>query len=281
MWYSSMQNAIRLKWEVAMSVGEAELLGHKDTLGSIMNLPDEIGDMPPTHWAEFAGAYDSIMDLDPAMIAIRRAVVERIPVGAGRILDLGCGTGALIYLLRQDRRGEHYVAVDPEQNMLDVAQSKLRESANVAFLIGRGEAIPVDDASVDYVVSNFSLHHIPNDRKANAAREIFRVLRPGGHLVFGDQYCKSYGKPGDKAWAREVLETYVGKAYHYLEHASYERMLLQMKILPRMLAADGEHLVPEAFWVDILADAGMTDISVTPMLPATLMNRVIVARRPD
>ena len=255
---------------------------NKKTIAATLTLPDQIGDVPSSHWGDFAASYDSAMDRDPAMCAIRSAVAEAIPDGPGHVLDLGAGTGALTFLLRQKGKASTFCVVDPEQAMLDIARSTLSgtsHAAEIDYRIGSGQHIPYPDETFDFVVTNFSLHHIPNVEKQGASDEIYRVLKSGGKLIFGDQFCLTEGTVGTSAWSRELLDIFVRKAYWYLEHASFERMLLQMKILPRILCSDGEHVVPDHFWTSRLETSGFVDISIMSVEPVELLNKVIAATK--
>jgi|tagenome__1003787_1003787.scaffolds.fasta_scaffold20976928_2 SAM-dependent methyltransferase len=91
-----------------------------------------------------------------------------------RVLDLGAGTGLLTDVLVS--AGHDVVAVDPSPEMLRELSLRL---PNVRAAVGTAEAIPVDDASVDAVVAGQAAHWFD---PAPAAREICRVLRPGGAL---------------------------------------------------------------------------------------------------
>lgn len=103
------------------------------------------------------------------------AVGWSVPAGAGRILDLGAGTGKLTRALTG--RVAEVVAVEPSPEMVDV----LREVVpDVLVHEGSAESIPVDDASVDAVVVAQAWHWVDPDR---AVPEVARVLRPGGTLA--------------------------------------------------------------------------------------------------
>ncbi len=108
--------------------------------------------------------------------------------GAGpgdRVLDVGCGTG---YFARRIapvvESGGTVVGIDPSPPMLDYATS--RAPANCTFQTAGAEELPFDDASFDLVVSSLAFHHFPVDRRADAVREMFRVLRPAGRLFIAD-----------------------------------------------------------------------------------------------
>jgi SAM-dependent methyltransferase len=90
------------------------------------------------------------------------------------VLDLGAGTGLLTDVLV--RAGHDVVAVDPAPEMLGQLTSRL---PGVRAAVGTAEAIPVEDASVDAVVAGQAAHWFD---PVPAAREIRRVLRPGGVL---------------------------------------------------------------------------------------------------
>lgn len=71
-----------------------------------------------------------------------------------------------------------------------------RSLGRCSFTQGLGEALDLADASFDVVVTSLAVHHIPEDKRARAAEEMYRVLRPGRPLLIADFRSPS----GRTAW---------------------------------------------------------------------------------
>jgi len=98
------------------------------------------------------------------------------------LLDVGCGHGAQHVRLRQQRM--RIVGLDRSPGMLAEARAQAREARlDVRLCRGDAERIPLGDASVQRVMANHMLYHVP-DRHA-ALREMRRVMAPGGRIVLG------------------------------------------------------------------------------------------------
>lgn len=101
----------------------------------------------------------------------------------GRILDVGVGSG--LNLPYYGAQAERILGVDPSPELLRFARKRSRHSfASVELLRGSGEALPIDDKSIDTVAVTFTLCTIANPTAALA--EIRRVLRPSGKLLFAE-----------------------------------------------------------------------------------------------
>ena len=98
-----------------------------------------------------------------------------------RVLDVGCGTGNVALIAA--RAGAHVTGVDPAPRLLDVARDLAHgEGLGVDFLRGDAGSLPLMEASVDVVLSNFGVI-FARDPMA-AAAEMVRVLVPGGRIAF-------------------------------------------------------------------------------------------------
>jgi arsenite methyltransferase len=103
------------------------------------------------------------------------------------VLDLGCGAGTdLLIAAQMTGPTGRVIGVDMTPAMLDRARESAQEMGleNVALIESLIESLPVDDASVDVVLSNGVIDLVPD--KDAVFDEIDRVLRPGGRLQLAD-----------------------------------------------------------------------------------------------
>jgi len=117
-----------------------------------------------------------------------RRLVEQARLAPGqRVLDLGCGTGALTLVAKRSQPGIAIAALDPDVKALARARHKAeRAGLAIDFQQGFGDSLPFADASFDRVLSSFMFHHLEAAQKPAVLREVRRVLRPGGELHLVD-----------------------------------------------------------------------------------------------
>lgn len=114
-------------------------------------------------------------------LALRREVCLELLADTGdRVLDLGCGPGALAVPLAD--AGRSVIAFDLAPAMVAEARRLIgRDNTRCGFVVGDAMALPFATASFDVVVTTGVLEYVPDVDLAMS--EIARVLRPGGHLV--------------------------------------------------------------------------------------------------
>lgn len=117
-----------------------------------------------------------------------------------RLLDMGCGAGHASFIAAAQVK--EVIAYDLSEQMLSVVNdaAKTRGIFNIATRQGYAEVLPFDDGSFDVVISRYSAHHWHDVGKA--LREVKRVLKPGGIVIFMD--VMSPGHPVLDIWLQTV-----------------------------------------------------------------------------
>lgn len=134
------------------------------------------------------GLYDSwilprVLDLVMRNKEVTRYRSRLVPEARGVVLEVGIGSG--LNLPFYGPQVERLCAVDPSEDLLRMAGKRAQSVLfPVEFFARSGEAIPIDDDSVDTVLTTFTLCTIADPLAA--LREMRRVLRPTGRLLFAE-----------------------------------------------------------------------------------------------
>jgi ArsR family transcriptional regulator len=128
--------------------------------------------------------WDEVRALGLPGAEIEAALLGALPPRAGRLLDIGCGTGGLLELLAA--RIEEGVGVDASRDMLALARTRLAERGLSHCAVRQADMyrLPLADASFDAATLQMVLHYAEDP--AAALAEAGRVLKPGGLLLIVD-----------------------------------------------------------------------------------------------
>ena len=103
-----------------------------------------------------------------------------------QILDIGCGTGSFVVLLKRQFPSARVIGLDPDPKALRRAQKKVaRAAVDVQLDRGFADQLQYPADSFDRVFSSFMFHHLEQQEKEKTLREILRVLKRDGsfHLL--------------------------------------------------------------------------------------------------
>jgi ubiquinone/menaquinone biosynthesis C-methylase UbiE len=142
------------------------------------------------------------------LIRLTRSKVETF-------LDLGCGNGILGKSIRQQYPDAKAVFLDISETMLEAAKDDRDCQQNTVFIQADfGEKNWIDAVSnyapFTVIVSGFSIHHQPDDRKQEIYREIYQLLEPHG-MFLNLEHIASLSPLGEKAFD----ELFVDSLYNY------------------------------------------------------------------
>jgi len=166
--------------------------------------------------------YDPLVKLLGADAA-RRTLLKQVDLRPGnRALDIGCGTGTLVVLIKRVHPEVSVVGLDPDPKALARAKKKAAQAgASIQFDQGFSDELPYADASFNRVFSSFMFHHIDANQRQKTLQEVFRILLPGGSLHLLD--FESSGEETEGVLARWLHSS------HRLKENSESRILQVMK----------------------------------------------------
>ncbi|HVL00736.1 MAG TPA: class I SAM-dependent methyltransferase, partial [Dongiaceae bacterium] len=131
----------------------------------------------------------------------RRQIADLIGQAKGRVLEIGAGTGANLGYYQEGVK--EVVGIEPVEAMLEKARRVASTTAHgvpISLATGDARVLPFADGEFDTVVACLVFCTIPEPEKA--AREAFRVLKPGGRLVFFEHVVSPHQRT--RAWQQRL-----------------------------------------------------------------------------
>jgi ubiquinone/menaquinone biosynthesis C-methylase UbiE len=141
------------------------------------------------HFDRWAATYDRSWTQRIFFGPVHRGVVA---VAAGlasdplRVLDVGCGTGALLRAVAQRFPQAELVGVDASTEMIRMAEASNPSPDRLRFARAQAEELPFADGQFDLVLSTISFHHWADQGKG--LHEVARALVPGGLFLLADHF---------------------------------------------------------------------------------------------
>ncbi len=137
------------------------------------------------HEEDFLKRYAKLPILNP-YVAYPKIMEITGDVRGKRIMDLGCGSGALSALLAE--KGAYVEGVDVSREWIEICKKEYGKTKNPNFTVSDGTELDAfDSENFDYVVMNMVLLNVPSSEKVKKIfSEVARVLKKGGKMIFSD-----------------------------------------------------------------------------------------------
>nr|WP_273734090.1 class I SAM-dependent methyltransferase [Mycolicibacterium septicum] len=156
--------------------------------------------LPAAGHDAFLPGYDLLTRVLGMNPAYRDLVAQAGLADGQRVVEIGCGTGNLTIRAKKACPGADIVGTDPDPRALQRAERKAKGMTGIKFARAYAQELPFDDGEFDRALSSMMLHHLDEATKLAGARELFRVLRPGGSLhvvdVRGDALSRLFEDAG-------------------------------------------------------------------------------------
>jgi len=173
------------------------------------------------NYANFSESYKNLEGYDPEAdlglgcgIPTEFAMIKKGDI----VVDLGSGAGNDCFVARA-LTGEkgRVIGIDMTEPMIEKARNNVKKLgySNVEFRLGDIENIPIESDIADVIISNCVLNLVPDKEKAFS--EIFRILKPGGHLSVSDVVLR--GELPEKI--KQAAEMYAGCVSGAIEIGEY------------------------------------------------------------
>tara|TARA_R110002050_G_scaffold200990_1_gene336051 strand:- start:500 stop:1159 length:660 start_codon:yes stop_codon:yes gene_type:complete len=139
--------------------------------------------------------YDKAIKFTMPENEFRNKLIDYLnPSNNEQILEFGFGTGQNLILANERNINTHYIGLDIDPKVKDIAQEKLtKRQINIKLDLYDGTVFPYADNTFDKVFSSLVFHQLDKKTKISCLNEINRILKPKGELIVGD-----WGEPKSK-----------------------------------------------------------------------------------
>lgn len=154
--------------------------------------------IPVFNYDTLTPCYDFFVDILGFGYKQRVKIAKLLHLKRGEnLLDVGCGTGSLLFASKQLYPTNEMAGIDPDDKVLNLARDKFRlKGLNIELIQASAAKLPFKNSSRDVIVSTLVFHHLPLEVKVLALKEIKRVLKRNGRFLLVD-----FGK-ADKLWMK-------------------------------------------------------------------------------
>lgn len=138
------------------------------------------------HWHILTPLYEAINT--PLVFHLWRRIAHTVAKNAppdGTVLDIGCGPGTVLRMIRAKRFDLDLSGLDIDPQVLAIAQRAAR-GLDIRFLLASADKIPLPDKSFDVLVSSLVFHHLTHEEKIGVFREARRLLNQNGSFYLCD-----------------------------------------------------------------------------------------------
>jgi tRNA (cmo5U34)-methyltransferase len=162
-------------------------------------------------------SYRTAIPLAEEQIGVMMSILGSRPEPVARFLDLGCGDGILSAAILGGYPSSHGVLVDFSEPMLEQARVQFAGYTDQLTFLNLDYGDPAWLTKInaygpfDAIVSGYSIHHQPNERKPSLYQEIFTLLRPGGWFVNIEHIAPL------SPLATELFNNHMVEAYYAIE----------------------------------------------------------------
>lgn len=194
--------------------------------------------IPPLNKDFLTPIYDTLNGLVGLGKRFLRKVLTAAEIRDGdTVVDVGCGTGVLLALGKQQYPRTRFIGIDPDTRALGIARNRFAKNKfEVELIQAFAESVPLPDNSADRAVSSLVFHHLPDEIKRKAIQETYRILKPGGKVLIAD-----FG-PTKTSWMPKLLHLFENAEYLkgnleglipvYLQQAGFTEVKIVAKYFP-------------------------------------------------
>lgn len=150
--------------------------------------------VPALKYSWLTRFYDPVIALSTREKVFRKRLLEQAKIHpGGRILDLGCGTGTFVIMLKRSYPTAKVSGLDGDPDILIQAGNKISTAGlDVALDESMSYSTPYSEGEFSTVFSSLFFHHLTSVDKMRTIREVYRVLEPGGFFHVCD-----WGRPSN------------------------------------------------------------------------------------